>query len=392
MVWPRARLTCDAMARAQANEGGPRGKSGRGHMRHPPRNFASGKSRLPHCAFTATSVGTDGHYQGDLHAGATNYRCPASDVVQENRDRETEMNASKSKNFRVVFVLDEARFRALDALLMRVAEENIEALRRHEEEKEKSYLREWLSEGATADERRKLEERAATLREEAVQEGIARYGKVRWEIECSDGSTLRNLSLQDAIDFPNHSGRAIASITAQVDSRSGTDVSIAFDPGLISINRSASYRISGSDRSVVYLSSDLDGFILSAQPWYGFIQASYSLWPYVLFGVIAAVILSQLLLSWEFRAKIEKEYVGGMVLWIVATVQAGFFAAVVLFPLVSGVRWLLFPMGVFAVGEGKSRHRKLQWVHNFVFVIIVIGAVVGVFRNYLAKVLGINGS
>ncbi|BFT73131.1 hypothetical protein [Paenibacillus sp. P36] len=125
------------------------------------------------------------------------------------------MNTTKNKDLRIAYVINERKFKELEAIMKNVSED------------------------------------------------------ITYDVDCIDGTSIVFTSLDDLLKFPNRKEKQYKRI--EVSTPYLTDrISITFSNYDF---RSISYRVSGDERNVDFYSGQVESFLMSLRPWYSFIGA-----------------------------------------------------------------------------------------------------------------------
>lgn len=93
---------------------------------------------------------------------------------------------------------------------------------------------------------------------------------VSYEVECTDDTSIEFGTLNDLINFPNHSHKQIKRL--EISNGWNKECRVA-----INLRNSdyspIDYRVSGEEREVDFHSRKIEDFLSSLKPWYGFIES-----------------------------------------------------------------------------------------------------------------------
>ncbi len=193
-------------------------------------------------------------------------------------------------------------------------------------------------------------------------------GSAVFSVDCADGSAVKYDSVEDVLKLPNAGERRIERIRIAT-----TEGSVA---GSVSLKDSyfgaIAYDISGPQRDVFYVAGQLEDCIAALRQWYSPI-ASANLPVYLLASVI-----TMSLSMWLFASTITL-YDPGVFIKKEMPLSEGLVVFLVLiasFVLVGGTMFMarkyLFPVGIFACGDGKNRYDRLESVRLGVAVAFLI--------------------
>ena len=206
---------------------------------------------------------------------------------------------------------------------------------------------------------------------------------VTYTVECSDGTTLNPVSLDQLLALPNPANRAIKSIdvSTRYSSKKPVQITLAFgrEAGL----GAASYRISGDDADISAVATTVEDHMrpMIRRFWLHpdsrvSIEAAL-----LLVGAVIGCAATFVLISLAVAGHRIFQHRTMPSVWISAAAVASMLFVVIGFGLLSIVR-RLWPTASFLIGAGRNRYativdlrRNLFWC---VIVAFVIGAVVAV--------------
>lgn len=199
-------------------------------------------------------------------------------------------------------------------------------------------------------------------------------GSVKFSVKCAGGRSYDFKSVEDLINYENPKSKKILKLYLFV--RSADDLRsslISFDadsgimPGIY-------MQLEVEENELLNLEDKIEDVIVGMRPWYNIISR-LSIW--ITMGVtfliaIASVIILKL-------SGIMENVDDDMKYPVVRLIVLGT-AALVGYP-VYKMLLTCFPRGVFAIGQGKSRYKRLQWTHSF------IGSIIGALILFVARFL-----
>ena len=192
-------------------------------------------------------------------------------------------------------------------------------------------------------------------------------GSVTFFIDCADGRSYKFESVEDLINYENPKSKKILKLGLHV--RSADDlrrslISFNADSGLVP---GFYMKLEVKESELFYIKDKIEDAIAGMRPWYNFI-ARLAIW--ITFGVILLAITAEVII---IKQSGIIENVDDETKDIIAR----------LIPI--GTAWLIgypvykmlstcFPRGFFAIGQGESRYKTLQWTHGFIgsFIIALI--------------------
>lgn len=165
---------------------------------------------------------------------------------------------------------------------------------------------------------------------------------LEFTVKFSDGTSVEYSTEQEILGQPNSTKRAITSMIAGATSDGhAAYVTLRNDPAPF-----VEYTVNGPQRDVIYLADQLDDWTAAIRQWYSLFLSK---------GIVMGLIFGAILVP----------------LWLASRV-ATFFAikGLWILPLLVGIGFIeywffrLFPVGVFAIGQGARRHQYLTYLRN----------------------------
>jgi hypothetical protein len=203
----------------------------------------------------------------------------------------------------------------------------------------------------------------------------------RYEISCADGLRRTFDNMDSLLDFENPPRKAIqALIISASDMRSEVRFRLRLENSFAS-NVSAS--IEGDEEAVIDLKDALDNLLSATRPgYYLFARANYYWLVFAVFFIINFGALFWLLWhadSFSIPAPSAPRQI------VLAFLRGG---AVGLIPwffsiLLNRTRDRVFPTGVFLIGQGEIRHRRMDYVRT----VIIAGVLVSILGSLVVAAL-----
>ena len=206
---------------------------------------------------------------------------------------------------------------------------------------------------------------------------------LRFYVEFNEGGELHTESLDEVLSLANSGTRRIKVVAINTHWSVRPQVSLRFSDSTFA---TVGYNISGSDQDVFFLASKLDEAIARTREWYSRIARA----DVVRLGFTVLLVAFFALLLWlgvlAITGQLSNEPVsarssalGNLIAW-----GAFLIVLVVGYPL-NRLRSWLFPVGIFAIGEGKERLQRLQFWRRTLGVGVVLAAVLNVVTGILLR-------
>jgi hypothetical protein len=208
--------------------------------------------------------------------------------------------------------------------------------------------------------------------------------KISYNIDLSDGTSIRTDSIDDVFRLPNGRNRSITSISL------GTPILYESIQARVRLNNSryipVSYDLSGEYRKVTALADTLNEHLPGLRRWYSpvtrlsFVTAFFVL----CFGAYFLVLLLAAT-DFLFPSMVPGNYVSSgasdnsnplFAVLLVVTLLS-----VVLFEIIDRAVKRLFPIATFAISQGADRDRHLNAVRIVVITVILIPFLLGLLIN-----------
>ncbi len=197
------------------------------------------------------------------------------------------------------------------------------------------------------------------------------------EIRCADGLNRNVSSVEELVQFENPPNKDIQELVL-----SSRGLNPYRSARLRFMNRDDAnvwLTMEGPEESVVRLNSSVEDRLASMKPWYApFAKVNFVVGAFVLIGVayigLLVVAATGILVTEKTAAPdvLRSTALGNLIA-----------LAAIGVPLILGFalnRWRksLFPIGVFAIGQGQKRHADREWVRSTVVVGFVVSLVAGI--------------
>jgi hypothetical protein len=209
------------------------------------------------------------------------------------------------------------------------------------------------------------------------------HPNIEYEIECSDDSRIRFTDLRELFEYANPSNRKIVGISLSTDWESKIKVQINYTMLEYSPIR---YQISGEDKDVIYYSNRIEDELYTSKVWYGKIRYFDFSKAFFLLIIFSFIVLTGLAL-YLFRTNLSQEVADTVKTYKDLLYQLTFqISPLLLLGLgffLDKIKTILFPIGVFALGEGIARNKKLIFIRNLIFTGVLLPIIIGVIVNMI---------
>jgi hypothetical protein len=214
----------------------------------------------------------------------------------------------------------------------------------------------------------------------AAINGAIRYflrsnANIEYELNCTDRITRKHADIKFMQEFDNYLDKAITGISIQgrsEDSKRSITFSLGEDWSNVRVYAT------GGEQTLQTLFRALENRLRAMEPWYSRIAQ----WNFVnilmnLLGILslAAFFFGVIFLALHGRFTLELVNSSGAV-WLI--VLAMFVGAFWLGVFLNRIRSMMFPLAVFAIGQGLKRHeenegRRKFWIGSVVICAIIVG-------------------
>jgi hypothetical protein len=212
-----------------------------------------------------------------------------------------------------------------------------------------------------------LKRLAVILREASEQ--------LEFTVKFADGTSVHYDHIEEIIEQPNSEHRSIVGLIAGTAGESTQSANVVLKGKYASAEEpSVEYTLSGPQRSVVYLSDQLDDWVAATRQWY-----SRAFLPGFAIPLVFVAFLLPLYI-WDhtsqfFLSQAQIKVVPGWAKLL----------AVVLMWVAEYFIFRLFPRGTFAIGKGATRQQFLSSVRWSVMVAFVVSFVGSIVANLLTR-------
>lgn len=195
--------------------------------------------------------------------------------------------------------------------------------------------------------------------------------RITFTLSCQDGFKREFSALEDLIAFENSPTKNIKALGINARSNDGTTyVWVRFDTDRLSNIR---INIEGEEEIAAAINERLEERVSNMKPWYAR-MAQLGIWQIYL--VIYTFLLVWFLVAYatgKLRPPNSLSYVWPLLIGLLAGIVIGIIANI--------LDWLkraLFPMGVFALGQGAKRHKDKDLIRTTVIIGFLVSFVASV--------------
>ena len=211
--------------------------------------------------------------------------------------------------------------------------------------------------------------------------------RFQFTIKMVNDSAIRTGDVEDVLRLANHKDARITSLSGTTGYRFEPKVSLTFarsDYGF-----TISYTVAGSQVASSFIASQLEEIIKRSKPWYNKIATTdsvavllnFMLGLCVLASILGVVVrLNQDAAS---AAKLESETTVDSVLTVLNWIGFAALALIGLGYLLNKLRAWVFPIAIFAIGDGVQLVSRLAWWRGLLGVAVIVAALVNIATGLL---------
>lgn len=198
---------------------------------------------------------------------------------------------------------------------------------------------------------------------------------LEFTVKFADGTNVQYSRVEEIIEQPNSKHRSIISLIAGTAGEGTPSANMVLKAKAKEGEPSVEYTVSGPQRSVVYLSDQLDDWVAAIRQWYsrGF---SPGAWIPILIVVIFLPIYAWNHASHFFFSEAVSQ--GKSESWVQGL-------SIVLMWIVEYFIFRLFPRGTFTIGRGATRYQFLVSLRWSVLVALLVSFLASILANLLTK-------
>lgn len=209
-----------------------------------------------------------------------------------------------------------------------------------------------------------------------------RIGKVSFSAECIDKIQREFTTVKDLIDYENSKSKRICRIYLSARSEDySKSATIAFRDSS-SFSGGVSLSITANEDVVLQLKDKMLDIVVGTRPWYNLLAHSDLATPtgfvfYLLFCVVVIVLNTFI----AFKFGLISDSKEGMELGdqLMSFIWLTFIIFFILyFAFFSKLLKRLFPLGIFAIGQGKSQYETLERIQWCVVIAFMVSLAAGV--------------
>ena len=214
----------------------------------------------------------------------------------------------------------------------------------------------------------------------ALSGSVGEIGPLRCSVKCTDGLSREFETVEDLLSFDNSPTRAIEALSLSSHSEDwSTSAKVSFENRPLT---SVGVQLDGPDKPITNLNSELEARLAGMKPWYA-VLTRVEFYFLALAAIFAWVILMLALIAFELvpansasESAQDPRVVALATLVSYAAIGVTFISIGVL----ARLRDRLFPVGAFAIAQGKSRHElleKIRWAVVVGLMVSVLGGAIG---------------
>jgi len=190
--------------------------------------------------------------------------------------------------------------------------------------------------------------------------------QLEFTVKFADGTSVAYTHIDEIIEQPNSDRRSIVGVIAGTAENGTPSANVVLKSKFASLEEpSIEYTLSGPQRSVVYLSDQLDDWVAATSQWYSRMFSPVFMIP-VVFGAFLLPFY-----IWD-HVKSRFTVMKGLPSWV------GLLAIIAMWTAEYYI-FKVFPRGTFAIGKGAAHHQflgSLRWGVIVAFVVSVVGSIV----------------
>jgi hypothetical protein len=197
--------------------------------------------------------------------------------------------------------------------------------------------------------------------------------KILFKVECADKLEREFPSLEELLRFENPPKKDIQSLRIIARSKEETFTLIKFDKSPI---RNIYVLVESNEESVINISDSLEERLAAMKPWYGFL-AHLKIWlliNLVLFLLFIGIFLPKLIRATDF-SKLSAPFYALAIIAVIAGAYLGVIS--------TNKYQVVFPMGVFAIGQGVKRHKDKELIRTTVIIAFFISLVSSIIASLI---------
>ncbi len=208
-----------------------------------------------------------------------------------------------------------------------------------------------------------------------------RIGKVGISTDCIDKIQRKFSTVEELIDYENPKSKRICRI--YLSAREGFEESstIAFRDSS-SFSGSVSLSITAGEGVVLQLKDKMLDIVAGTRPWYNLLArfdlvTLTGLVSYLLFFVVVVILSTFIAFKFGLISDSKEEMELGDQLRVFILLTSIIFS-IVYFAFFSKLLKWLFPLGIFAIGQGRSRYETLERIQWCVVIAFMVSLAAGV--------------
>jgi len=191
------------------------------------------------------------------------------------------------------------------------------------------------------------------------------FFKFDFEVTCKDKLNREFSTLEELLEFENSRAKDIQTLRVfGISKDTQTHLWLKFDKDLM---RNIFISLEGNEDTVDGVNEAIEDSLSMMKPWYAVIARaeSWLVFSFVLFLVFASISLFGFAAG---RWRLSDLGNAKIIVLLITALIAGMVSDIVL----TKLRLLIFPMGVFAIGQGLKRHKDKELIRTGVILAFVV--------------------
>ena len=195
--------------------------------------------------------------------------------------------------------------------------------------------------------------------------------------DCSDGTTIRDNSINSLLTFPNANARRIYRIEFDNGITATPHITVTITDRGIAFGPRIEYSVAGEDKDVIYICDKLDHVIANTTLWYSVITG-ISLSAQTLIIMICSIVVLYLVVGSFYTTFFMEGYqsiarIGSVVGLFLAI------AIVVVWKFISRV----FPPLIIGVGGGIIRANRARFIRQLLGTVVIFRLIINIVAAYI---------
>lgn len=191
--------------------------------------------------------------------------------------------------------------------------------------------------------------------------------KLKFGIESKDKIKREFASLEELLNFEHPPSKDIRVLRITGYSDKVSFFFIRFDKDSV---KNIFLSLEGDEEAVMALSEIVENRLVAMKPWYSFLASPFP-WLLLLItpGILFLVWDMVRVLTGRVTAQVAFGGFGNVYTWIIGLTGA------IVFLFLERLKLYIFPMAVFALGQGAKRHKNMETIRTVVVVAFIISII-----------------